>query len=65
MDAGGFRDPEAKHHLLALPERLDELYATIPDDTTVLGNAALQCPEGTEYVEQAGMSQSSADTDLV
>jgi hypothetical protein len=55
MDAGGFREPEAKHHLHALPRRLDELYSSIPDDTIVLGDATLYWPAGTEYVKQAGM----------
>lgn len=56
MDAGGFRDFQAAHHLRGLPERLDEIYATVPNDTIVLGDASLPWPDGTEYVKAASES---------
>lgn len=53
MDAGGFREFQAAHHLRALPDRLDEIYATVPNNTIVLGDANLPWPDGTDYVKQA------------
>ena len=53
VDAGGFREDRVQHHFRSLPQQLEKLYDTIPDDTIVLGDANVAWPEGLDYVKAA------------
>lgn len=66
VDAGGFRDGswslegiyqygfrKIKHHFRALPQKLEKLYESLPDDTVLLGDANRVWPEGQAGVKYA------------
>lgn len=56
VDAGSFRDPSAKHTFSKLGERLDAIYAEVPNDTIVLSSTVLPFEDGLEYVKAATRS---------
>jgi len=57
VDAGGFRERDYPHHFRSITSQLDKVFATVPDDTLVLGDANVPWPEGTEYVRAASESR--------
>lgn len=53
VDAGGFRESNVKHHFRGLPQRLEEMYKGLPDETVILGDTTFVWPEGQAGVEFA------------
>lgn len=59
VDAGGFRESNVKHHFRGLPQRLEEMYKGLPDETVILGDTTFVWPEGQAGVDFAKEASTS------